>query len=90
MDIERQKELMKKIKEEFDELATTKHDAIFTLEMYQINIRKLCKEEFSPEVLNFAMGLSKELTDLRLEKDSLKLARLSNLTYEQFRVLEKE
>ncbi|MCQ2771617.1 MAG: hypothetical protein MJ236_07500, partial [Clostridia bacterium] len=90
VDKARQKELMRSIEEGFNEIVSTEHDAMFILNRYQINIEKLCDEEFSPEVLNFAMSLSEKLTSLRLKKDSFKLVGLSNLTYEQFRVLERE
>lgn len=61
MDKARQKELMEEILEVFDEIVTTQSDAIFELNRYQIDIQKLCDEEFSPVVLNFAMALSKKL-----------------------------
>lgn len=84
----RQKELMKEIEKEF--VYGEKKDYMFILNRYQTNIEKLCDEEFFPEVLNFAMRLSKELNDVRLRKgkNAMKLARIANVTYEQFRVKE--
>lgn len=90
MNKERQEKLMNDIRKEFDELATSKHDTMFTMERYQTNIGKLLDEEFSPEVFNFAMSIVRKLTDMRLEKDSLTLAELSNLTFEQFRMREEK
>ncbi len=85
-----QKELMTRIWENFEKICDPNVIGLpdsAAVNAYERDIARLCEEDvFTPEVLNFAMDLMKEITVRREQHDSMNLARITAMTYANFRI----
>lgn len=89
MNIVRQSELIERISGSFEKLIHDKTGVlpIDTLDSYKRDIGLLCSQEnFSPDVMNFAMDIMDKIATEREKHDNVSLALLQTHTYECFRI----
>lgn len=85
----KQSELIERIERNFNKLICDESGVlpIDTLDSYKRDISLLCKEEdFTPEVMNFAMDIMDRIAKEREKHDNASLALLQAHTYERFRI----
>ena len=86
---EKQTKIINRINKNFEILLQERSGALpfAVLESYKSDISLLCNgENFTPEVLNFAMDIMRRISKEREHEDRIALSLLEVHTYERFRI----